>query len=328
MQRRPVPKQRSVAEVKAQKLVALAGAICCGALACSASGNGGGTGTAGTSGGGGTSGSAGTTGSAGTSGTTGDGRHDRSWRHDGSRRHVGRRRRVGHGRHIGERRRVGQRGHGGTTGAGGRGGSTAGSGGGGAGGRGGTTGAGGGGTGGGAGGTLAWVGTWATGPQLTETGNNPPNPPGLTNNTLRQIVFTSISGSQARLRLSNEFGDGPVTMNAVHVALSTTGSTINTSTDKALTFSRRRVRDDRAEPGRVLGPVRLRGAGADQGRDHDRLRQHARGHQRPSRVAHDFVHRDREHGRRGEHQRRDDGRALVLHRRPRRDGARRHGGAW
>src|SRR5437763_1893287 len=77
----------------------------------------------------------------------------------------------------------------------------------------GTTGSGG--TGGG--GTQAWVGTWATGPQLTETANNPPSP-GLTNNTLRQIVFSSISGSQLRLRLSNEFGDGPVTINAVHVA--------------------------------------------------------------------------------------------------------------
>jgi lysophospholipase L1-like esterase len=105
-------------------------------------------------------------------------------------------------------------------------------------GRGGTTGAGGGaGTGGAGGAAQRWVGTWATGPQLTESGNNPPSPPGLTNNTLRQIVFTSISGSQARLRLSNEFGDGPVTMNAVHIALSTTGSTINTGTDKAVTFS-------------------------------------------------------------------------------------------
>ena len=112
----------------------------------------------------------------------------------------------------------------------GRGGAT-----GGAGGRGGTTG----GTGGGgtAGAGQPWVGTWATGPQLTETGNNPPNPPGLTNNTLRQVVFTSISGSQARLRLSNEFGDGPVTMNAVHVALATTAGSIDASTDKALTFS-------------------------------------------------------------------------------------------
>jgi len=128
-----------------------------------------------------------------------------------------------------------------SAGAGGRGGGSAGSGGGGTtggggggmSGRGGTTGTGG--SGGGA--TTNWVGTWATGPQLTETGNVPPNPPGLTNNTLRQIVFTSISGSQIRLRLSNEFGDGAVTMSSVHIALSTTAGSIDTSTDKGLTFS-------------------------------------------------------------------------------------------
>jgi lysophospholipase L1-like esterase len=88
----------------------------------------------------------------------------------------------------------------------------------------------------GAGGAASWVGTWATGPQLTEPGNVPPAP-GLTNNTLRQIVFTSIGGQQLRLRLSNEFGDGPVTMNAVHVARSTGGNAIDAATDKALTFA-------------------------------------------------------------------------------------------
>ena len=32
-----------------------------------------------------------------------------------------------------------------------------------------------------------WVGTWSTAPQLVEPNNNPPEP-GLTNNTLRQVV--------------------------------------------------------------------------------------------------------------------------------------------
>ena len=81
-----------------------------------------------------------------------------------------------------------------------------------------------------------WVGTWACGPQLTETGNNPPAP-GLANNTLRQVVLPSIGGGQLRLRLSNEFGDGPVTMNAVHVALSTGGAAIDACSDRALAFS-------------------------------------------------------------------------------------------
>ena len=32
-----------------------------------------------------------------------------------------------------------------------------------------------------------WVGTWSTAPQLVEKANNPPSP-GLSNNTIRQIV--------------------------------------------------------------------------------------------------------------------------------------------
>jgi lysophospholipase L1-like esterase len=85
------------------------------------------------------------------------------------------------------------------------------------------------------GGATKWVGTWATGPQLTETENNPPTP-GLANNTLRQIFRVSIGGSSLRLRLSNEYGDGPVTMSAVHLAKSTSAGAIDTASDKALTF--------------------------------------------------------------------------------------------
>ena len=36
-----------------------------------------------------------------------------------------------------------------------------------------------------------WVGTWSTAPQLVEVRNNPPDP-GLTNNTLRQVVRVSL----------------------------------------------------------------------------------------------------------------------------------------
>jgi lysophospholipase L1-like esterase len=248
----------------------------CGVLACGGSGDGGtpgtggssATGTAGTTGSAGSSGSAGTNGSAGTTGqggsagsAAGDAGSSGSAGTTGQGGSAGNVSTAGQGGSAGNATGTGG-GNGGTTGSagaggaignGGRGGSTAGSGGGGMsgrgggggatgnGGRGGTAGTGGstgqGGSGGsGGGGTQAWVGTWATGPQLTETTNNPPSP-GLTNNTLRQFVFTSISGSQARLRLSNEFGNGSVTMNAVHVALPTTGNSINASSDKAVTFS-------------------------------------------------------------------------------------------
>src|SRR5262245_15728057 len=62
-----------------------------------------------------------------------------------------------------------------------------------------------------------WVGTWTGAPQLVETANNPPAP--LSNSTLRQVVHVSLGGSQIRLRFSNEFGNGPVTINQAHVAV-------------------------------------------------------------------------------------------------------------
>lgn len=80
-----------------------------------------------------------------------------------------------------------------------------------------------------------WVGTWSTAPQLVETGNSPPAP-GLSNNTLRQIVRVSIGGDSLRLRLSNEFSTSPVTFHTVHIALSNGGGTIDTTTDRAFAF--------------------------------------------------------------------------------------------
>jgi lysophospholipase L1-like esterase len=84
-----------------------------------------------------------------------------------------------------------------------------------------------------------WVGTWGTSPQLTEPRNLPP-PPGLTSNTLRQIVQVSIGGEKLRVRFSNAFGTNAVTMSSVHLALSAGGSTIKTNSDQALTFQGKR----------------------------------------------------------------------------------------
>ena len=81
-----------------------------------------------------------------------------------------------------------------------------------------------------------WVGTWATGPQLTEVSNLPP-PPGLANNTLRQVLRVSIGGTRLRMRFSNQYGSGPVTLNGVHLARSTGTSTIDTSSGTTLAFA-------------------------------------------------------------------------------------------
>jgi lysophospholipase L1-like esterase len=82
-----------------------------------------------------------------------------------------------------------------------------------------------------------WVGTWATAQQLTEMANLPPTPPGLTNNTLRQIVYVSIGGSRVRVKFSNQYGNAPLAMSAVHLARSTSTHVIDAASDRALTFS-------------------------------------------------------------------------------------------
>lgn len=81
-----------------------------------------------------------------------------------------------------------------------------------------------------------WVGTWSTAPQLVEPGNNPPSP-GLSNNTLRQIVRVSIGGDSLRIRFSNEFSSSPVTLNSVHVAASKGCGVIDSNTDKVIYFN-------------------------------------------------------------------------------------------
>ncbi len=80
-----------------------------------------------------------------------------------------------------------------------------------------------------------WVGTWATGPQLTEPNNMPPEP-GLADNTLRQVLRVSMGGEELRMEFSNEFGNGPVTMNAVHLANSAGEDAIEPDSDTQLTF--------------------------------------------------------------------------------------------
>jgi hypothetical protein len=74
----------------------------------------------------------------------------------------------------------------------------------------------------------AWTGTWAASPQSGGSAFN--------QQTLRQIVHTSIGGTAARIQLSNVFGTQPVTVADVHLAQRTSGSSISTGTDRQVTF--------------------------------------------------------------------------------------------
>ena len=114
-----------------------------------------------------------------------------------------------------------------------------------------------------------WVGTWATatvgrpqappqpagggggrgrgGPAPFMQNQCPPNPapaataaPGFvhfSNQTLRQIVHTSIGGSRLRVVLSNHYGNQPLAIGAAHVAVRDKGAAIKADTGRKLTFS-------------------------------------------------------------------------------------------
>lgn len=110
-----------------------------------------------------------------------------------------------------------------------------------------------------------WVGTWATavvgrpepgaGPQLPRGGGpapapnaagrgrqgGPPGPPPLVidNQTLREIVHTSIGGSRVRVVFSNAFGTAPVEIGAAHLALRDKDAAIRPESDRPLTFGGR-----------------------------------------------------------------------------------------
>ncbi|MER5526226.1 SGNH/GDSL hydrolase family protein [Streptomyces sp. NPDC002677] len=69
-----------------------------------------------------------------------------------------------------------------------------------------------------------WVNTWTGMPQLTEVGNLPPAPftgerSVLADTTLRQTVRVTTGGHRLRLRFSNAYGDTPLPLTSVTVAL-------------------------------------------------------------------------------------------------------------
>jgi len=88
-----------------------------------------------------------------------------------------------------------------------------------------------------------WVGTWSTAvvpstvSQPPPTGNLPPLASlGFTNQTIREIVHTSIGGDRVRVVLSNVFGTTPLRIGAASIAVRDKESAIVAATSHALTF--------------------------------------------------------------------------------------------
>lgn len=79
-----------------------------------------------------------------------------------------------------------------------------------------------------------WIGTWATSP-VAESAEKDKTP--FAGATLRQVVHVSIGGSQVRVRLSNAFGAGPLSLHGAHVALAGKDGSIDPTSDRPLRFS-------------------------------------------------------------------------------------------
>src|SRR5438045_440925 len=80
-----------------------------------------------------------------------------------------------------------------------------------------------------------WIAAWEAAPQLTGPRNMPPAP-GLTGTTLRQRVRVSLGGTEWRFRLSNEFGDAPLTVGAMRVARVVARDTVDSASSVVVLF--------------------------------------------------------------------------------------------
>lgn len=90
-------------------------------------------------------------------------------------------------------------------------------------------------------GSAARRATWAAAPQdYNEVFPGgvfpPPEPLAFSDQTLRQIVRTSVGGVRPRVRISNQFGASPLTIDGAHLAVSLGGSRIEPSSDTQLSF--------------------------------------------------------------------------------------------
>src|SRR5262245_20891837 len=73
----------------------------------------------------------------------------------------------------------------------------------------------------------AWVGTWASSPMSGAVNVfNPQTCPAgsgqFSNETVRNIVYTSVGGNRVRIRLSNAFGTAPLVIGDASVAVAET----------------------------------------------------------------------------------------------------------
>ena len=87
----------------------------------------------------------------------------------------------------------------------------------------------------------SWVDAWSRSAQSTTvtrstTEVQATSPPQFGNQTLRLMLWTTVGGSQVRVKLTNAFSTQPLAVGAVHVALRQSGGAIVPASDRPLSF--------------------------------------------------------------------------------------------
>jgi lysophospholipase L1-like esterase len=96
-----------------------------------------------------------------------------------------------------------------------------------------------------------WVGVWAASP--TDAASQ-----SLADRTVRTIITPLGSGRRLRIRLSNEFGDQPITIDAASIAEQSVGAAVSAETIQRVKFDGRRVVKIPAGKRVMSDPVRIR----------------------------------------------------------------------
>jgi hypothetical protein len=95
---------------------------------------------------------------------------------------------------------------------------------------------------------MTWIGTWSC--AQVGAADSGPSRDRFRDQTLRSIIRISAGGSAVRIRLSNVFGDRPLTVGGAHVAVRRTGAA--TAARRIVRRHLRRAADGR-HPGRASG---------------------------------------------------------------------------
>ncbi|HET7629477.1 MAG TPA: SGNH/GDSL hydrolase family protein [Bacillales bacterium] len=83
-------------------------------------------------------------------------------------------------------------------------------------------------------GMTQWIGAW-------EASQQPPRPGGISdrgfhNETVRMMIHPHLAGEALRIRLSNQYGEKPLTLGEVHVAIAGDGAETASGSDRPVTF--------------------------------------------------------------------------------------------